>query len=80
MHMRAAEIVAKLRLAELEAQEAALEAGALPGVSADNRGLWKDAEDRALGAARQTTEHEGKLSIGRIECLLVDPNDPDPPA
>ncbi len=67
MHMRAAEIVAKLRLAELEAQEAALENGVLPGVNADNRGMWKDAEDRGLGAPKQTVEADvGFTKIRRI--------------
>jgi hypothetical protein len=67
MHMRAAEIVARLRLAELEAQEAALANGVLPGVNADNRGMWKDAEDRGLGAPKQTVEADvGFTKIRRI--------------
>jgi hypothetical protein len=76
MHMRAAEIAARLRLAEMEAQLQALEAGKLPGINSDNSRLWKDAEDRALGAPKNTTEHEGKLSVGRIECLFLDATDP----
>jgi hypothetical protein len=55
--MRAAELATMLRLAELEAQAKALEdEGRLPGVTSDNLRLWKDAEDRGLGATTQTLE------------------------
>jgi hypothetical protein len=54
--MRAAELATMLRLAELEAQAKALEAGTLPGVTGDNLRMWKDAEERGLGAPTQTIE------------------------
>jgi hypothetical protein len=67
MHIRAAEIAARLRLAEMEAQLAALDEGKLPGNNADNRGMWKDAEDRGLGAPKQTVEADvGFTKIRRI--------------
>jgi hypothetical protein len=54
--------------------------GAFMGDVNEAHAVVKASEERGFGAPQQTTEHKGNLSVARIECLLVDPNDPDPSA
>lgn len=42
-------------------------------LTTDRLKLIKDAQDRGLGAPKQTTEHEGSLNVGIVERVVVDP-------
>ena len=72
--MRAAELATKLRLAALEAQWRQVESnpGSSPEVTTGNLRMWKDAEDRGLGAPVNRLEHRSvtELSDEELEAEL----------